>query len=206
MELRDALSQITEIRLQLARTEVFRGYRALPAAFSGLLALAAAGIQALAVPEPLQQLEAYLTLWIGAALVSGGSAVFEMLIRARNAHSPLTRELTTLALGQFCPATVAGALLTVVIVRSAPQSIWMLPGLWQILYSLGIFASCRLLPRPMFGIAAFYLVSGLGSLTLAQGPHALSPWVMGLPFGIGQLLAASVLHYALEREHDAFTL
>ena len=35
MELREALTQITEIRLQLARTEVFRGYRAMPVAFSG---------------------------------------------------------------------------------------------------------------------------------------------------------------------------
>ena len=40
MELREALTQITEIRLQMARTEVFRGYRALPAAFSGGVALA----------------------------------------------------------------------------------------------------------------------------------------------------------------------
>ena len=39
MELREALTQITEIRLQMARTEVFRGYRAVPAAFSGAVAL-----------------------------------------------------------------------------------------------------------------------------------------------------------------------
>jgi|GEM_PF-38049 len=49
MELRDALTQITEIRLQMARTEVFRGYRAVPAAFSGAVALAAATVQAVAI-------------------------------------------------------------------------------------------------------------------------------------------------------------
>ena len=53
MELREALTQITEIRLQLARTEVFRGYRAMPVAFSGLLALTTAGFQAVWLPEPL---------------------------------------------------------------------------------------------------------------------------------------------------------
>ena len=37
MELREALTQITEIRQQLARTEVFRGYRAMPVAFSGVV-------------------------------------------------------------------------------------------------------------------------------------------------------------------------
>ena len=40
----------------------------------------------------------------------------------------------------------------------------MLPGLWQVLYSLGIFASCRLLPRAIFGVAVFYLHRGLGAL------------------------------------------
>ncbi len=203
MELREALTQITEIRLQLARTEVFRGYRAVPAAFSGAVALAAATVQLLAVPDPVQQVNAYLGLWIGAAVVSGMSALTEMAVRARNASSPLTRELTFLAMEQFCPCVVAGALVTLVVVRSAPQSVWILPGLWQVLYSLGIFASCRLLPRSMSGIAVFYLITGVTTLAFAQGERALSPWAMGLPFGVGQLLAAVVLYRTLERDHDA---
>jgi hypothetical protein len=202
MELREALTQITEIRLQMARTEVFRGYRALPAAFSGGVALLAALAQRVMVQDPSQQLNLYLTLWIGAAVVSGLSAVLEMSIRARNATSPLTRELTFLAMEQFIPCLVAGALLTLVLARSAPQSVWMLPGLWQVLYGLGIFASCRLLPRAIFGVAAFYLLAGLCTLAIAQDGRALSPWAMGLPFGIGQMLAAAVLYRTLERDHD----
>ena len=167
MELREALTQITEIRLQMARTEVFRGYRAVPAAFSGAVALAAATAQAVAVQDPVQQIHAYLALWIGAAVVSGLSAVLEMAVRARNATSPLTRELTYLAIEQFFPCLVAGALVTLVVVRSAPESVWILPGLWQVLYSLGIFASCRLLPRSMFGVAVFYLITGLCTLALS---------------------------------------
>ena len=175
MELREALTQITEIRLQMARTEVFRGYRAVPAAFSGLVALLAAAVQSLAVQDPVQQINAYLGFWIGAAVVSGMSAVLEMAVRARNATSPLTRELTYLAIEQFCPCLVAGALVTMVVVRSAPESVWILPGLWQVLYSLGIFASCRLLPRSMFGVAVFYLISGLGTLALTQGEQRSEP-------------------------------
>jgi hypothetical protein len=201
MELREALTQITEIRLQMARTEVFRGYRAVPAAFSGVVALLAAAVQSLTVQDPVQQINAYLVLWIGAAVVSGMSAALEMGVRARNASSPLTRELTHLAMEQFSPCLVAGALLTMVIVKAAPESVWILPGLWQVLYSLGIFASGRLLPRSMFGVAGFYLLTGLGTLALMQGEHALSPWAMGLPFGAGQLLAAAVLYQTLERDH-----
>jgi hypothetical protein len=203
MELRDALTQITEIRLQLARTEVFRGYRAMPVAFSGVMALVAALVQAATISEPVMQISNYLTLWIGAALVSGLAAALEMIIRARNSASPLTRQLTFLACEQFCPCLLAGALVTFVLVRFSPESVWMLPGLWQIFFGLGIFASCRLLPRPTFWVAVFYLGTGLAVLSLGRGDGALNPWTMGLPFGTGQILAAAVLYCTLERDHAA---
>ncbi|MGP0065230.1 MAG: hypothetical protein ACLQGP_16720 [Isosphaeraceae bacterium] len=201
MELREALTQITEIRLQLARTEVFRGYRAMPVAFSGGVALLAALIQGAMIADPMQQIGPYLALWIGAAVISGTAAGVEMVVRARNAGSPMTRELTWLALEQFCPCLLAGALLTIVLVRASTSSLWMLPGLWQVVYSLGIFASCRLLPRATFWVAVFYLGTGLAVLSLGSGVSALSPWTMGLPFGAGQLLAAAVLYSTLERDH-----
>jgi len=198
MELRDALTQISEIRLQMARTEVFRGYRAMPVAFSGVLALAAAGFQAVWIREPTTELSSYLTLWIGAAVISAVAAGTEMVIRVRNSASPWTRQITWLAVEQFVPCLVAGGLLTFVLIRFVDNAVWMLPGLWQILFSLGVFASCRLLPRATFGVAVFYLGSGLACLSLAQGAFALSPWAMGLPFGVGQLLAAAVLYRTLE--------
>ncbi|AGA29715.1 hypothetical protein [Singulisphaera acidiphila] len=198
MELRDALTQISEIRLQMARTEVFRGFRAMPVAFSGVLALATAGFQVAWIREPAQELSGYLGLWIGAAVISAVAAGAEMVIRVRNSASPWTREITWLAVEQFIPCLVAGGLLTFVLIRFAPEALWMLPGLWQILFSLGVFASCRLLPRATFGVAVFYLATGLACLALAHGEYALSPWAMGLPFGIGQLLAAAVLYRTLE--------
>jgi len=201
MELRDALTQITEIRLQLARTEVFRGYRAMPVAFSGGVAVLAATIQTATISDPVAEVGPYLGLWIGAAVVSALAAGLEMMIRARNAASTMTRELTWLALEQFCPCLIGGALVTVVLLRAAPESLWMLPGLWQIFYSLGIFASCRLLPRPTFWVAVFYLGTGLSVLAVPHGETALSPWAMGIPFALGQWLAAAVLYRTLERDH-----
>ena len=201
MELREALTQITEIRLQLARTEVFRGYRAMPVAFSGGIALLAALVQAGTIADPAVQISRYLALWTGAAVVSALAAGLEMMIRARTAASPMTRELTWLALEQFCTPLLAGALVTVVLLRAAPESLWMLPGLWQIFFGLGVFASCRLLPKATFWVAVFYLATGLAILALANGAAALSPWLMGLPFCVGQLMAAAVLYRTLERDH-----
>src|SRR4051794_14067540 len=204
MELHEALTQISEIRLQMARTEVFRGYRAMPVAFSGLLALASSCFQAVWIPEPRVQLTAYLSLWVGAALLSALAAGTEMVVRSRDPASSWSRRITWLAVEQFLPCLVAGGLLTVVLVRFAPEGLWMLPGLWQILFSLGVFASCRLLPKATFWIAVFYLGAGLTTLMWARGDAALSPWAMGLPFGIGQLLAAVVLYRTLESK-DAQT-
>jgi hypothetical protein len=38
----------------------------------------------------------------------------------------------------------------------------------------------------------------LTCLAVARGDAAFSPWAMGLPFGVGQFLAAAVLYRTLE--------
>jgi hypothetical protein len=199
MELRHALAQVSEIREQLARTELFRGYRSLTVAFSGVVGLAAAAIQAVWLPQPNENLRTYLALWIGAAVINVVVVGAEMWNRARLARTELARRTTLFAVEQFLPSIVAGGLVTFVIVNSARESAWMLPGLWAVLFSLGIFASCRLLPRPVFIVATWYLAAGVIGLTYGQGDAALSPWMMGIAFGGGQLLAALILHLTLER-------
>ncbi len=197
MDLHEALSQIAEIRHQMARTEVFRGYRALPVALSGMLALLASLIQQGWIRDPSRQIGAYLTLWIGAAVVSAMASGLGLLARRRYTSSTWSREATRLALEQFAPCLLAGGMMTAVVATSRPESLSMLPGLWQLFFGLGVFASCRLLPRATWSVAAFYLASGLICLSLRD--HALSPWAMGVPFGIGQLLAAAILYWNLER-------
>ena len=76
----------------------------------------------------------------------------------------------------------------------------MLPGLWQIVFSLGFFASCRSLPRPMFAAAVWYLAAGLAVLAFANGTHAFSPCAMAVPFGVGQLFMAVVLYLHARRD------
>lgn len=199
MELHEALEQISEIRLQVARTEVFRGYRSVPVAFSGILAVLAAGLQPLLVANPVQNITAYLTLWIGVAAITVTLTGMEMWVRCQRSATVLTREITWLSVEQFLPSMVAGGLLTYVLVNFASDSVWMLPGLWQILFSLGVFASCRLLPRATFGVAVFYMASGILCLVVARGESALAPWAMGVPFGFGQLMVAAMLYWTLER-------
>jgi hypothetical protein len=199
MELREALSQITEIRSQMARTETFRGYRSGTVGLSGVLGVAGAAVQAVWIPEPLTNIRAYLMLWGGVALVCVAIWGAEMVLRCRRATLSLTRETTLLAVEQFFPCLAAGGLLSLAVATRAADCVWMLPGLWAVLFSLGVFASCRLLPRPVFWVGAYYLAAGVAVLVLAQGDAALSPWAMVGTFGVGQLLTAAILYFTLER-------
>jgi hypothetical protein len=88
----------------------------------------------------------------------------------------------------------------VVIYRFAPEALWMLPGLWQIVFSLGVFASVRSLPRGMFAVGVWYLAAGLATLALSSGAP-FSAVAMALPFGVGQLMMAFVIWRATG-EHD----
>jgi hypothetical protein len=197
MELREALTQISEIRQRVAQTEVFRGYRAVPVAFSGLLALGTAVVQMAFLPEPAGNIQAYLSIWVGAALVSMLATGLEIAMHHRHARSTMARELTWLALRQFAPCVAAGGLVLFAVLTYASEVVWLLPGLWAMLFSLGIFASWRLMPKATFWVALFYMIAGTMLLTLRE--DALSPWAMGVPFGIGQLFAAAVLYWTLER-------
>ena len=76
MELREALIQISEIRDQVARTEVFRGYKSITVGLSGIVALLAAAAQALWIPDPEYQIVSYLILWITAAVFCVGVTAY----------------------------------------------------------------------------------------------------------------------------------
>ena len=51
-------------------------------------------------------------------------------------------------------------------------------------------------PRTVTLGGAWYFVVGFACLLLASQSHALSPWIMGVPFVAGQLLMAAILHLA----------
>ncbi|MEA2733764.1 MAG: hypothetical protein QOE14_215 [Humisphaera sp.] len=196
-----ALDQIAEIRRAVSRGQVFRGYRAQTTALTGVLAIVAAMLQSRIITNPWQQLPMYLSLWGGLAVVSAAIFGTELWIRTRRLASPLQTERTIDAAERFIPSLATGAILTVVYFRFIPAQTWMLPGLWAVCFSLGIFASRTLLPRGIAPVAGYYLIAGCMNLVLARGVHAFSPWAMGLTFGVGQLLAAAVLYWNLERRH-----
>ena len=197
--LREAMTQIADIQTHLAHTRTFRGYRPATVALSGLFALVAAGLQPFFVSRSDRALDEYLILWVSTAAISLGVLGLEMFARCVRERSRWTIQMHMLALELFMPCVVVGGLLTFAIYRSAPDVAWMLPGLWSLLFSLGCFASFRLLPPAMITVPVFYLVAGVACLSFARGDAAFSPWAMALTFGTGQLLSAALLFRILPR-------
>ncbi|MFL6305612.1 MAG: hypothetical protein ACJ72H_18955 [Candidatus Sulfotelmatobacter sp.] len=200
-DLNRALGEISSIRRQMARSTEFRGYGPATLATTGFIAVLAAGLQGRWLPEPLTHASTYLSIWLWTAVLSAALTGVQMYTRARRMHSGMSDEMIRMAVEQFLPSVVAGVLTTIVILRYVPSAFWMLPGIWQVIFSLGVFSSCRFLPRPMLAAGAWYLMTGLLCIALGDG-RALSPWAMGIPFGAGQLLVAGILLFTTQERGD----
>jgi magnesium-transporting ATPase (P-type) len=200
-DLNRALGDISSIRQQMARSTEFRGYGPATMAATGIFAIAAAVAQALRVPDPSNHLVSYLCIWLLTALASAVLIAVQTVTRAHRMHSGIANEMIYMAVEQFLPAAGAGALLTLVLVQYASSAAWMLPGLWQITFSLGVFSSCRFLPRAMVAAGMWYLLTGLTCIALGDS-RAFSPWTMGVSFGVGQFLAAGILFFNASESRD----
>lgn len=200
-DLNKALGDISSIRRQMARSTEFRGYGPATLAATGGFALLAGAAQAVWLPDPSRSIGAYLATWISTAVLSAALIGTQMFARTRRIHSGMADEMIRMAVEQFLPSVIAGAAITFVLAKFVPGEVWMLPGLWQTTFSLGVFSSCRFLPRPMLAAGVWYLVTGLLCLALGDG-RALSPWAMGIPYAAGQLLVAGVLYFAAREGGD----
>jgi hypothetical protein len=194
-----AIADIHAIRAQIARATEFRGYGPRSVAATGLLALLAAVCQAHWLKGTNQDWRTFLLIWIVTAAVSLTLTTLEIITRTRAIHGGLAREMIEHAAEQIAPTLIAGLLLTLVFERFARNALWLLPGLWQILFGLGVFASRRFLPWPFVVVRAWYLATGLSCIALASDQGIASPWAMGVPFGLGQFFLAAVLQYREDR-------
>jgi hypothetical protein len=199
VDVTDALDRIGDIHSHLAKAEEYRGYRPAALAASGLLGLLAA----LAQPWLSAQDDpsAFLRYWIVAGLACAAVAGSATAIGYVRQEDEFARRRSRTVMRQFVPCLLAGIAVTVALGRPdrLASSVILLPGLWTLLFGLGTVASVPYLPRLAAAVAAWYLLAGWLLLSFLEGPVP-SGWSVGLPFGIGQLLAAGVLYSARRSE------
>lgn len=196
-DLNKALADIDSIRTSLAAGTTFQGFGPVVVATTGVLAFLL-GILQWYRPTVLVSVYAtgnhgYLAAWLTLAALCATLIGIEMVARSRRIHGGLADAMLAHSVEQFLPAAVAGLMLTVVLFQFQPKLLWMLPGLWQLLLSVGLFAAARNLVRGVKLVAAWYFVTAFVVLLLSMKNESLSPWLMAVPFTCGQLLMAAVL-------------
>jgi len=198
MGIEEALEQLEEIHNQVHRSEFYRGYRSILVVVAGFMALGAALLQPRLV-APGQPL-AFVYFWVGVAVLNFVLPAGQILFHYFAHEKGQERRKTRLAVGQFLPCVLAGAFATFAVCRTSEAFIVFLPGLWSILFGMGVYASKPYLPGAIHWMAAFFFLGGLVLLSLVPSGQSLSPWGMGLDFGLGLLLGAGILYFNLERK------
>jgi hypothetical protein len=195
MDLSRALEDLAEIHSQIAKGEIYRGYRPLPIAASGLIGIAAAWLESpgLGPGDPV----GFVLYWTIVALLAAFVGTSEVIHNYVVHDAGAARRQTRRVVGQFLPSVLGAALITASFVRLSAALVALLPGVWAICFSLGTFASRPYLPRASTIVAVFYYAAGAALLWNARA-ESLDGWWVGGTFGTGQLIAAAVLYWSDE--------
>jgi hypothetical protein len=196
--LSEALSSVAEIHAHLAKAEVYRGLQAKPVALCGLAGLFAAGL----MPQLVDATDgsAFIWYWIATAVVCALLGASGALVSYCLDDDNLARRRARIIAGQFLPCVIGGLLMTLATRPAWPSCVGLFPGLWSVLFGLGLFSSRPYLPRATGWVALYHLAAGIALLWIQPANAVPSPWSVGLVFCLGQLGLAAVLHRNAKRE------
>ncbi len=200
MDYGEAVSRISEIHDHLAKGEVYRGFRSLPMAASGVLGLCAAlGRPFLFDSVSDTSLVGYWSaVAVLCAAVGGAETVYNYAFR----DDVFARRRTRKVLGQFAPCLGAAAAVTFCLTRGQALSIGFLPGLWASFFGLGLFAARPYLPRAIGWVALYYIFAAFALLLAPSLTQRGFDLQIGGVFGLGQIAAAVVFYWNLERNEN----
>ncbi|MHB1191634.1 MAG: hypothetical protein ACYC6F_01190 [Longimicrobiales bacterium] len=157
-----AMDNLRYIRETMERSQSFTGVPGLGGVLMGLIALAAA-LVAVRAPSTV----AWVTVWMGAAVVSFGVAVVAMSRKAHSAGGKLLEGAGWKFTWNLTPPLLVGALLTLALTRAGATQ--LLPGAWLLLYGTGVVTGGAFSVRvvPLMGFA--FMLSGAAALFVPPG-------------------------------------
>lgn len=139
----------------------------------GITALAAVGLESIPALAPF-----WLEIWLGAAIVACGAALWFMEQKARAQGLSLRRAVARRFFMTLAPAFLSGAILTTALAGHVDREI--ITGMWLLLYGTGLSA-CGLFAVPAVFTAGLAFM-GLGAATLWLPPGS-AHIVLALGFG-----------------------
>lgn len=204
MRLENAISDLALIQTRLQASEKVTCFRWLTTLLGGLVGSLAAWAQHLWVPNPVQQPMSYLIYWTSIAALVGCISIIEIAFRYLCRSTEMRRRQTREALLDFVPCVVVGAVVSYFLVAAQPAYAQLLPSFWMLCFSLGLLNLRRKLPTATLYVATYFFVAAIVAIRLIDSSYSMSGWIMGVSFGCGELLLATVLFLGVkESSHGA---
>lgn len=168
-----AMDNLRYIRETMERATAFTGIPGW-----GEVAIGGSALVATFVAAKQTSFKVWLAVWIAEGLISVLIAGWSMDRKARAVGMPLMSGPGRKAVFSLTPPIIAGALLTIVLVRARLTS--AIPGSWLLLYGTGVVTGGMFsVPAvPLMGLCFMFL----GAAALFA-PPAFSDWFMGAGFG-----------------------
>jgi hypothetical protein len=139
----------------------------------GITALLAVGVESIPRLAPH-----WLGVWVGAAIIACGSALWFMEQKARAQGLSLRRAVARRFFMTLAPAFLAGAILTTVLAGQVDREI--VTGMWLLLYGAGLAACGQFSIPAVFTAGVAFMGLGTGTLWLPPGSAHI---VLALGFG-----------------------
>jgi hypothetical protein len=144
----------------------------------GCIAMGITALFAVAIESAPPLAEYWLAVWVGAAAIACGSALWFMEQKARAQGLSLRRAVAKRFFMTLAPAFIAGAILTAALVGRVDRE--LITGVWLLLYGTGL-AACGLFAIPaVFTAGLAFMALGTATLWLPPGSAHI---VLALGFG-----------------------
>lgn len=203
MRLENAISDLALIQTRLQASEKVTCFRWLTTLLGGLVGCLAGWTQHWWVPHPVQQPMSYLVYWTTIAAIVGCVSAIEIAYRYLYRSTDMRRRQTREALLDFAPSVVVGAVVSYFLVAAQPAYAQLLPSLWMLCFSLGLMNLRRKLPGATLYVAAYFFMAAIVAIRLIDSTYSMSGWIMGVSFGVGELLLAAVLYFGVKESSHA---
>jgi hypothetical protein len=172
-----AMESLEFIRTTMARSAPFTAVSGRGGIAMGILALAAAALARSTTSD-----EQWLATWIGAAVVAVPVGFVLMRAKAQRYELTLWSAAGRRFAQGFVPSIVAGAVLTIALVRMA--AIDVVPAAWLLLYGAGVLAGSSSSVPVLAWLGGLFMV--LGGVSLVTPTEWRDLWLAG-GFGVLQI-------------------
>lgn len=178
-----AMDNLRYIRETMERATPFTGISGL-----GEIAIGATALLASVLAARQTTFNSWLAVWLADGFISVLIAGWSMDRKARAVQMPLVSGPGRKAVFSLSPPLIAGAVLTIVLVRAGLTN--AIPGVWLLLYGTGVITGGMFSVRAVPAMGLCFM--GLGALALFS-PPTFANWFMAVGFGGLHVLFGAII-------------